>query len=352
MAVQSCGYPILHPFDSSGGGFIDYTISVKIGTVLTPIYSGTITPYNTAATTTEIDISEVCRDWINTHYENISFAGDVATIVPTVNNIASIHTFVVSSGSNKVPDPDEPGSTTGGDVEYIVKYDYGTDYIQPLADSGNLNLPIDLDVDPRQRIGLSYYNSAGGVQSFSWTRNGRAGGSANIPGAQIKLYSVNLRTRDLSEGDKLAFSGPGLDTPIVFTVVKPCPHRYALYYVNKAGGFDALLCTGNHTEGWSPSRTDVKFYDNRLSRMDWQQRRINTEIDHTFVLNTGLLSDVGAYRIDNLIYSPKVFLHDLDEDTITSVIIANTTYTAKYRRKDGLVQYTINVTESQKQLRR
>lgn len=335
--MYSCCYPIEHTFTNSNT--IDYRIVVNGVT----IYTGELLPYNPAESTLTIDISPICRSYLDTFYENI-IVNTLATPVPVVDGIATIHTFMVYSSSNPGAGSDETA------VSYQVVYDYNTEYAQPLPDVSYLNDPIDNIIDPRQRVFASAYN-VGGAQAYSATLNGAVVASGSLNTQQIHMFPVDLAATAATEGDTLVMSATGAgDT--TYKVTRSCPHRYVVYYVNKYGGLDSLLCTGRHIQGWSPSRVDAKLYDDRLNRRDFQQRRIYQDIDHTFTLNTGLLSNTGAEKIDHLIYSPKVFLHDLEKNTITSCLITDTTYQVKVHRYDRLVQYTFGVKESQQQIRK
>lgn len=327
--MYSCCYPIEHTFNATITQQIDYDILVN-GSV---IYTATLLPFDRASQTVTISISEVCRTYLETFYENV-ISNTVATSLPSSDGKASMITFVVRSDSNP-----------SGDASYQVVYDYNTDYIQPLPDKRYLNDPIDTRVDPRQRLFLSGYSTA--QQQYTATRNGASIASGSLTSLAIQFLPFNVGGE---EGDTIITTMTGVDST-TYTVTRECPHRYTLYYVNKYGALDALLCIGRDIEGWNPTRVDVQLYNDRGNRLDWEQKRINQEIDHRFTLNTGLLRDEDAEKIDHLIYSPKVFIHDLQEDTITSCIITDTSYSVKQHRYDRVVQYTINVTESQKQLR-
>ncbi len=331
--AYSTGYPTIHTFSSDGSSAIEYSIS--IGT--TEVYQGKILPYNTASATIDIDIAPICAEYLDTFYEDMNLDSTNIAAMPTSGLFGSMNTFTVN-----VEDV-----TTN----YPIVYDYNTDHEQPLADIRYLNDPIDDKVDPRQRIFTSGYNTTGSQVYTYQVNTGNAVSVSITNTSNIHLRTVNLHTLGLSVNDTITMGMTGYGTN-TYTVVRPCRNRFALYYVNKYGGLDALLCSGRSIESWSPTRTDVTLYDDRLNRRDWQQKRIYSEQDHQFQLNTGWLTDTNARKIDHLIYSPKVWLHDLEDDTITSCLITDTNYSVKERRYDTVVQYVVNVKLSQKEIRR
>lgn len=330
--IYSCNYKIPHTFDTTVSEQIEYTIRVNNQT----IYEGVITPFSPDNRLT-IDIGEICRSYLETFYENI-INNTILTALPVVDNKGSLHTFTVVSDSNV---------TTPAGETYRVVYDYNTDYEEQLADARYLNAPIDTIVDPRQKLFASGHNP-GVSQQYRTLVNGVQSQQATSSASSIIMFPYTGITAAAGSTIEMIMTGIG---STIYNVVPECRNRYALYYVNKFGGLDSLLLSGRYRENWSPQRVDVRLYNDRSNRLDWEQKRIHSEQDHQWELNTGLLSDEGAANIDHLIYSPKIFMHDLTKDTITSCLITDAGYSAKQRPYER-PQYTINVKESQKQLRR
>lgn len=336
--IYSCHYPIIHELTSDSTGILDYTIFLNNE----QIYTGNVSGYSSVDGIVEVDLSDVFRVYLQTFYERLSFNGLMTGSVARNDDKATIQTFIVRSDYNNVPTEDE---STGGDKAYTVMYDYNKDYIIQYGDTGIRNHPISTLADPRQYIGIVSYNIAGS-DTLSYSVNG---------GSQISYsYNNNLyhhlmfRPNDIGAGDgdtiRLTAGGQSIE----YSVKNNCRGRYALYYVNLLGGLDTLLCAGKHIESFGVSRTDAELYDDRRSRMDFQTTRIYQEISNRYQLNTGWLEDDVMDRIDHLIYSPKVWIHDLNKDTVTSCIIDDSSYTVKSFRNDKRLFYTINVTESQK----
>lgn len=335
--VYSCNYPIWVTFDISDNASVSYNIQVNGNSV----YNGTISAFDTSITSVRIDISNICREYLETFYEDIiqnDFSNTV--IVPVHGNVGTSINVIVYGNEPDIP-------VFSG----TVVYDYNTDYISELNDVRYLNNPITGFVDVRQKIPVSAssVNSSG---NFEYYRNGTLISSPAIPTTtQHTLYWVDVERLGVQVGDTLRFGIAGGEYS-EYTVVESCPHRFVLYYVNKAGGLDAILCGGRYIESWNPDRTDVRIYADRGNRTSFGQKRINAEIDHQWQLNTLFIKKENLDKIDELIYSPKVFIHDLDKDTITSCIITDTQYQVKYTPRYDVPFYTINVKESIKQLRR
>lgn len=289
----SCNYPIIQGITLGTSGYQDFTISTDGRT----IYSGRVYGKGNESTV-DIDISSICREYLDPKYEQLNLGGALSVTVPD-----SVKTFVVSPGGS-----------------FTVMYDYNTDYVTDIPTGTNLNAYIGSDIDKRMMIGTSVLG-ASGITLTQAATTGAVGSTVTVGGHRFK-------------------------------VLEDCRSRFALYYVNKFGGLDYLLTSGKrYVESWNPQRTDAKLYDNRGDRMDFQQTRVYQEIDHQFRLNTYWIEDEFADRIDHLIYSPKVWIHDLDKNTVTSCLITDAGYNAKNQRQDNLISYRINVKESQKQLR-
>lgn len=329
--IYSCNYPVIHALNITGiNQLIDYTVSFGGN----PVYSGRVHPFEDSGTV-EIDISEICRNFLEPLYEdiiNFSGATDLSE-VPYTDKLTTIGDFTVSSDNSP-------------DATYKVAYDYNTDYISELPDIALINEPVSNKVDPRQRLYFTAYSN--GEMSFTLNINGQQADTKSITSDVYVNYGVNLNEFALSKGDKVS-----LGTVRDFEVIPICQNRFALYYVNKYGGLDSLLLTARAIEGYNAQDTDVKLYNNRANRRDWEQKRIYSEINKTYQLNTGFIIHRNDSRlIDHLFNSPKVWIHDLEQDTITSCLILDRTVQVAEKRYDGLVNYTINVVESQQQIRR
>lgn len=330
--VYSTAYPIYHIFESAAiNTNINYTINIGD----TIVFRGKVIAIDTNPTT--IDISPVCREYLNTYYENTFGDGITLKSLDIHKLISSIWEFTVVVGSTVTP--------------YTVMYNYNDDYRLIYPDNFNLNDPISTDADPRQFIGLSGYNVLGD-NTFRRQLNT---GLVTTNTLNSKLFQVNQGTvLDLyptaQPGDTITLINN--QNTFKYDIVSPCRNKFALYYVNKLGGLDYLLCSGRAIESFTGTNTDVRLYGDRLDRKQFERERLQTLIDKKYRLNTGFLTDHQASKIDNLVFSPKTWIHNLDEDTITSCLVSDTSATIRNFRNDQMTGFQFNVTESQQILRK
>ncbi len=337
--IYSCHYPITHQLVAEGAEVIDYAVLLNN----VKIYEGFVSSYSAVEGLIEIDLSDIFRVYLQTYYEQLSFSGLMTGSVPTQGTMATLHTFVVQSDYNNKPD-ENGESTTGADMDYPVMYDYNREYILEYPNSGIRNYPISTVVDPRQYMSVVSYNTDD-TDNLYYSVNGSA--RFNYYYSNNLYHYLLVKPGDIgaSGGDTVLMSGGG--ETLTYQVKENCRNRFALYYVNLLGGLDTLLCAGKHVESFGVSRTDAELYNNRKSRRDFQQVRIYQEIRNNYLLHTDWLQEELADRIDHLIYSPKVWIHDLEKDLVTSCLIEDSSYTVKSFKNDRLVYYAINVTESQ-----
>lgn len=326
--AYSAHYPVIHNLTVPGDSYADYEIQYKGET----IYKGRIYARGESAETVEINIARTCRNFLDTNYSALlaSVPTPISAEVPTDDrNRDTIGTFSVNGAS------------------YVIKYDYNTDYILDVGTSGNLNDPITEEVDRRQYIPISAFNQSGGATPVTWVI-GESTSTQTASSQNINLMAQNIRS--VEPGTEITATSFGVIHK--FKVVNECRNRYVLYYVNKMGGLDALLCSGRRSGSWNSDRTDVKLYTDRRNRLNFENTRLYQEIDEMYNLTTPYLSDEQAEKIDNLIYSTKVFIHDLETDAITACLVNTNGFETKVRRYDGLVYYNFQVVRSQPEIRK
>lgn len=288
--MYCCGYPIKHTVsvDESGRGEYEVTLNGEV------VYEGVVQTPNGGAGEVEVDLSDIFSEYLDTNFEdfdNLSGTSDKA-----------VKTFSVDGTS------------------YQVAYNYNTDYVLEIENGAVVNFPVTYDVDPRMYIGQSIMSDSG----ISATHN-RMSGS---PGTIIKIGNYDFR------------------------LTKECKNRYALYYVNEYGGIDYLLCSGKVVDKYNTKRTEAKLYADMSDRKTFSTKRIYQDVSKRYELNTGWMQDDRAANIHHLIYSPKIWIHSLETDTITACNIDDTAYTIRNYKNDKLLNYTINLTESKTLKRR
>lgn len=132
-----------------------------------------------------------------------------------------------------------------------------------------------------------------------------------------------------------------------YSAIPACSARYVLYYLNPYGGWD-----------WFPVMGSVKRVDNLTpysytrnynnTTLDFGKTRYLSEINIKYTMNTGWLSQAQADRMWELQESNSVYMHDLKTDEIRPMVITDTQVEHKQKnRSQKIIQYTINIEESQ-----
>lgn len=250
--------------------------------------------YSQDGSAPEIDMRDLFREKLDPKYEEINLSGAFSGVIED-----SVKTFTIDVGGS-----------------FVVAYNHNTDYVTDVPDGANLNRPIQTYVDPRQVVGTSTMASGGITVSHS--------NPEGNPGDTIMVGEIE------------------------YTIVPECRNRYALYYMNKEGGLDYLLVHGRAIENYSSDRVDVELYADTSEPLSFSQTRIYEKVNKKYNCYTGTLTDEGAANIDNLIYSPKIFIHDLDTGIVQSCIMETNSISVKYKRWDGLPFLNFQVKESKK----
>lgn len=131
---------------------------------------------------------------------------------------------------------------------------------------------------------------------------------------------------------------------------------YALYYLNLRGGWDPFLIEGKVKRSDNYTRSEYLRKQEYTSRsmVKFGRTVYMTETEPTWELHTGWLTDAQAeILVRNLLSSPRVYLHNLKDNTICTVVITNSNAEYKtHKNEKKLVAYTINVAASNKEIRR
>lgn len=124
---------------------------------------------------------------------------------------------------------------------------------------------------------------------------------------------------------------------------------YAVYYLNRYGGWDSFLIEGSvtKTDKYKRYQTGRAFDNNTL---DFQKRTYNNEITETYKLVTGWLTDDQAGILaKHLLSTNMAYLHNLKTGEIMPIVSTDSSGAYKTYRTNGRkrVNYTINVECSQ-----
>lgn len=141
---------------------------------------------------------------------------------------------------------------------------------------------------------------------------------------------------------------------VTFPVDNSLCNTHAIYYVNAYGGWDSLLLKGRASQKDNYVRHTMKVgYDNTTIEGRGTVNYAN-EVQKTFTLQSGWISELGASRMHHLLGSTMVYLQDLATGEMMPVIITNSECEYKTHAGEGnkLINYTIEASLAQERVRR
>lgn len=364
-SIRSVGYPILGD------------IGVDVG-LLYSIFLNSRLIYQGRSIDRIIDIAPLLRDYINSESIIIDWPRGIGTsnfssqLSPFLYRVEGI---TVDSGYYVYILPDNPveihkitndlvttdpnNSGNNGSNVVLVANDYNESCISELMQYTPriLSVFVNNKIDPRQIIFFGGYTDditmtlsvdAGGQNTISHNFFSQFSGS----NGQIRFILGNSANLGSQVNFQISsnYASKTLNIPIV-----PCyAERYVLYAVNRMGGITHLLLRGRPLVSFSRSNFDIETQYDRLSQVGRSIRRIHTAINKRWELNTGYLSESEAFHIDDIVNSPKIVLHDLEENRLYAVNSANNTIERKtrIRNRQRLIEYTLNFTEARTEIRR
>lgn len=332
----------------------DYTVRVNETAVYFRIHldsaNGTIV-YEGLATAkpgdafVDIRMNDICANYLK--HPDMDFSQ--AVNVTRISRVFVLRTAATITGT----------WTTRATVEFQNDWSYDYSYLQS---RDGVSFPIAPYADQRQRI-LASRTSGYTINAQLRYENGTV---LNV--AVLIRRSADFNDDYNDDYSKVASTAsPGVamldlaDYPGVTMVTMAGqtwnvdPHvcyRYALYYINAFGGWDALLCRGNGVESdsWDRKTYDTT-YDNTVQQNRGTVDYINLQ-EKRWTLRTGWIPD--GSRMHHLIGSTMVYLHDLQQDIILPVGVATQEAPYKTYKNEGakLVNYEFEVALQQERMRR
>lgn len=118
------------------------------------------------------------------------------------------------------------------------------------------------------------------------------------------------------------------DSTIYTEAPEDCNKRYVLYYNNLYAGWDALLFSGKYSRSDKLNRNTAKHATPNTSGKHYA-KQWNINVTESWKLKSDYLDEEGCRRMENVVTSNLVFLHDLDTDIIYPVNVTDTSYTEK-----------------------
>ena len=254
-------------------------------------------------------------------YGGKAYAYPNSNIQFTVNDVCSNYLgngILFQAGVHQIPDYAKTFTiqTTDG-----VSYNVGFYNSWAYENSNFLSEPIYTRLDPRQWLPVS-------VLTGSVTINGTTYSGSNG-------YTVMTSLANYLCGSNIVVTSNG--KTYVYTV---CEGDYALYYANRFGGWDTLLCN-------SASRKTDNINRFSYKKITGEKRNYQTNVTPTWNLKTFPMFQNEGEKMFNLLESNYVYLHNLKTNEIVPVIIKNSNcdYLNNYNNKRPYT-YDIQVEEA------
>jgi len=304
MGILSVKYPIVYTAATA-----DYDYG---------IYEGSQQIYAGYCYGKEVDISPVLQSYMNADLVSLPSEADMTSGFKLETG-SFVRSFTIRAGS---------ASQT-----YLVANDYNDQYITEY-DATYITSGSVTGVYHPGSLFFADVNAPGGSTTIVVNGTTRA---VNATSGHLTAYNVNTLT---IAGKVIPIQKSG-----------DCV-RFSLYWVNRLGGRSQLLLEGKSTEKYASSFTQYETSYQKTDPKSFQTRTIVNTVSRSFVLRTGLLTDEQSEKMDDLFTSPKVWLHDHENNQILSVCVTDKNMTRKTRKNDRMFTYTINATQAQTHIRR
>lgn len=308
------------------------------------IYSGR-TAVEPGKTKAVVEVSGIFKNYIK---PTMDF-GDTGTVVDN-NEDKSFKIYAYSGSGSTVRKTQVAEFMAHNDWSYDASMNYNTKNSDGIILSEPVNGHFDYRMyflftgyqsGPHPGAWYSYVKRSGEFLDYWEPSFGSVGGNYThtfeISGVSPNATSVHFDNPDIQ-------SGITYDKPV-------CGCKYALYYRNRKGGFDSFLIEGSSKVIDNIDRYTTESVYSSRNPIEFGTKNYNKSITSKYELNTGFLRDEEAKRLAfNLIPSPQVWLHNLETDEISSVVITNSE--AEYKtwktESNKLVSYKLTVERSQK----
>lgn len=246
----------------------------------------------------------------------------------------------------------------------------------------SLNRNIFNVADPRQLLFSTVYADKDGTVLGNYglhtgglrvrTKNGPApilrGKETCLPGG---IYHAVIKPSSAIVDNTFLIGWEALDTHYQmvdrFTFVCPDLHKYAVYYVNMYGGIDFILGTNASTETVTVKNSAITKYADNNNRSEFAKYNYLKENVTSWKIVTDMFYGITKYKsgdniptdyytvdeqanlMQHLFQSPKIWVHDLENDIIYSANLTDSKMTNKTFMTNGNrhFNYTLNLERSQ-----
>lgn len=223
-------------------------------------------------------------------------------------------------------------------------------YLSNNIEDGN-SIPTINNINANSMKRFYIYNASGDTQLSAYTYvYDWSYGDLSADGILTKPINGHADSRMVKLGTSVEPSLYYRNHPIPSIYTSGYCGDYAIYYLQRNGGWAAFLIEGNSkkTDRYEKYSYNMAFDNNKAM---FEESTYHLQITAEWQLSTGWLTDEQAENLAfNLIPSNRVFLHDLNKDKIIPVIVSNDSIDYKTFKNTGrqLVRYDITLTESQK----
>ena len=245
--------------------------------------------------TYDTKINTICENYLSNEMQGFA---TITTSGKTIQHSEAIKTFqVINEDTNQVID------------EVTFVYDWSYDSSVDYTNTVNMSKPI----NGKGKVGMFF---------FQTTCNGTI----------LSTYA-----------SKSPVNG--------YELIQDCNSKWALYYLNRYGGWDSYLIDGYVSKKDSYARNAVNLhYDNKTT--EFGTTPYLTEITSAYEIHTGWMNErESELMAANVFQSTRLFLHNLETDEIIPVVMTDADALYKNHKNSGrkLLNYTINVISSQKE---
>lgn len=230
-------------------------------------------------------------------------------------------------------------NTSSGDATYTILYDYNTDGNNILPNTDEQSTIIYPYFDPRQFLVFGEYTTSPYNQTYSI---GNATTSAYI--TKSGFFSIYTGNYSWTPHQKYTIYRNYGNNLGIITCTDCGVFQYCIYYVNKAGGYDWLLCKAEAT--WNREDNNATLYNQYNSIGNTKNTRIKSVIKKQYKLKSPVLNNQQSLLMDNLLNTPKAQLHNLATGEIIPVIITQASHERLQYPKDKNMQYSITVEQA------
>ena len=272
--------------------------------------------------TSQVGITDVLRDYMTTVSD------------PFVNTFTSTQTLLVDMQTSS------DGVNWQSSYTFRLYYNYSYDEERKVYLEAQ---PIDY-FDPRQYLLFTFQSYDNIKENIEITKKFRTTSSQtqtisslNEQKTYVSKAASNYSIKIKTSNEEMIFKDRCTNT------------NYAVYYINRYGGWSWMLFQGKNLKTDKTKQSTYKMdFDNNVGT-EFNTKVYQNDITETWQLTSDYLTDKQSELLKHLYSSPLVYLHDLKEDKVMSVLVDTKSFDYKTYRNQGrkMFTHTIKVNSSQ-----